>query len=174
MDAVVRFAGSDVDRAVYFHDDERVLLELTPRVEHYEVVAAETQSRFGEAPGKETEMNSPQTGHGREATGRVAAATTGGTVEVATPISDSVSGDRWVFRIGGWAAIAGAILGLIGNLIHPVTPMDDPEGVARVIAESEIWVPSTSRSSSSSLTGSPLRNLRRNGRRPLPTSRRRR
>jgi hypothetical protein len=46
-----------------------------------------------------------------------------------------------VFRIGGWAAIAGAILGLIGNLIHPVTPMDDPEGVARVIAESEIWVP---------------------------------
>ena len=49
--------------------------------------------------------------------------------------------DRWVFRIGGWAAIAGALLGMVGNLIHPVTPIDDPEGVARVIAESEIWVP---------------------------------
>ncbi len=45
MDAVVGFAGPDVDRAVYFRDDERVLLELTPRVEHYEVVAAEFGSR---------------------------------------------------------------------------------------------------------------------------------
>ncbi len=41
MDAVVGFAGANVDRAVYFRDDERVLLELTPRVEHYEVVAAD-------------------------------------------------------------------------------------------------------------------------------------
>jgi heme-degrading monooxygenase HmoA len=51
MDAVAGFAGSDVDRAVYFRDDERVLLELTPRVEHYDVVAVETCSRFGELPG---------------------------------------------------------------------------------------------------------------------------
>jgi len=51
MDAVVGLAGSDVDRAIYFRDDERVLLELTPRVEHYQVVAAETQARFGEPPG---------------------------------------------------------------------------------------------------------------------------
>lgn len=51
MDAVVSFAGSYVDRAVYFRDDERVLLELTPRVEHYDIVAAETRSRFGELPG---------------------------------------------------------------------------------------------------------------------------
>jgi heme-degrading monooxygenase HmoA len=42
MDAVAGFAGPDVDRAVYFRDDERVLLELTPRVEHHQVVAAET------------------------------------------------------------------------------------------------------------------------------------
>jgi hypothetical protein len=55
--------------------------------------------------------------------------------------SDSTSSDRWVFRIGGWAAIAGALLGMVGNLIHPVTPIDDPEGVARVIADSGIWVP---------------------------------
>ena len=53
MDAVARFAGSDLDRAVYFRNDERVLLEVTPRVEHYEVVAAETRFRFGEIPGKE-------------------------------------------------------------------------------------------------------------------------
>lgn len=49
--------------------------------------------------------------------------------------------DRWVFRIGGVAAIVGALLGMVGNLIHPVTPVDDPEGVARVIADSGIWVP---------------------------------
>jgi heme-degrading monooxygenase HmoA len=50
MDAVAGFAGPDVDRAVYFRDDERVLLELTPRVEHHQVVAAEIDHRFGAAP----------------------------------------------------------------------------------------------------------------------------
>jgi hypothetical protein len=48
---------------------------------------------------------------------------------------------RWVYRIGGSAAIAGSILAGVGNILHPVTPIDDPEGVARVIAESDIWVP---------------------------------
>ena len=41
MDAVVGFAGLDVDRAVYFRDDEPVLLERTTHVEHYDVVAAD-------------------------------------------------------------------------------------------------------------------------------------
>ncbi len=45
MDAVVGFAGQNVDRAVYFQEDERVLLELTPRVEHFEVVASELDRR---------------------------------------------------------------------------------------------------------------------------------
>ena len=49
--------------------------------------------------------------------------------------------DRGVFRIGGLAAVVGALLGMVGNLIHPVTPIGDPEGVARMIAESQIWVP---------------------------------
>jgi hypothetical protein len=49
--------------------------------------------------------------------------------------------DRWVYRIGGIAAILGSILGGVGNLVHPVTPENDPEGVARVIAESGIWTP---------------------------------
>jgi hypothetical protein len=35
MEAVVGFAGVDVDRAVYSRDDELVLLERTMRVEHY-------------------------------------------------------------------------------------------------------------------------------------------
>lgn len=38
-EAITAFAGPDPDRAVYFRDDERVLLELTPFVDHYEVVA---------------------------------------------------------------------------------------------------------------------------------------
>jgi Domain of unknown function (DUF4386) len=49
--------------------------------------------------------------------------------------------DRWVYRMGGGAAVVGAVLGMVGNLVHPVTPMDDPEGVAQVIAESGMWVP---------------------------------
>jgi Domain of unknown function (DUF4386) len=48
---------------------------------------------------------------------------------------------HYLFRIGGTSAIIGAILGGIGNLVHPVTPEDDPVGVARVIADSDIWVP---------------------------------
>jgi hypothetical protein len=53
----------------------------------------------------------------------------------------TVPDDRWVFRIGGVAAIAGALLGMVGNLVHPVTPIGDPEGVARVIADSGAWTP---------------------------------
>src|SRR5918996_1010483 len=49
--------------------------------------------------------------------------------------------DFRVFRIGWMAAIVGSLLGLVGNLMHPVTPIGNPEGVARVIAESGIWVP---------------------------------
>jgi hypothetical protein len=41
----------------------------------------------------------------------------------------------------GGSAIVGAILAGVGNLLHPVTPLDDPVGVARVIADSQIWVP---------------------------------
>jgi hypothetical protein len=55
--------------------------------------------------------------------------------------SDAAAYERWVFRIGGGSAIVGALLGMIGNLMHPVTPINDPEGVARVIANSSIWVP---------------------------------
>jgi hypothetical protein len=46
----------------------------------------------------------------------------------------------WVLRIGSVAGIVGALLGMVGNLIHPATPTDDPEGVARAIAGSQLWV----------------------------------
>jgi hypothetical protein len=44
-------------------------------------------------------------------------------------------------RIGSYAGIAGALLGLVGNLLHPATPIGDPQGVARTIADSRLWVP---------------------------------
>ncbi len=37
--------------------------------------------------------------------------------------------ERSFVRIGGASAIVGAVLGMVGNLLHPVTPIDDPEGV---------------------------------------------
>ncbi len=37
LDDVKAFAGEDVDVARYFPDDERFLLEFTPRLRHFEV-----------------------------------------------------------------------------------------------------------------------------------------
>lgn len=45
----------------------------------------------------------------------------------------------WFFKIGGTAAILGSIFAGVGNLLHPITPRDDPEGVAQVIAQSDNW-----------------------------------
>jgi Domain of unknown function (DUF4386) len=48
---------------------------------------------------------------------------------------------RLVLRLGGGAAVAGAALGLVGNLIHPSTAgPDEPAETARVVADSSIWV----------------------------------
>jgi hypothetical protein len=46
----------------------------------------------------------------------------------------------WIRRIGSVAGIVGALLAMVGNLVHPATPTDDPQGVARTIAGSEAWV----------------------------------
>jgi hypothetical protein len=57
-------------------------------------------------------------------------------------VSDTSIGQRWAYRIGGGSAVAGAIIGLVGNLAHPVTAgPDDPQATARVVAASQIWVP---------------------------------
>jgi heme-degrading monooxygenase HmoA len=37
MDAIKAFAGDDPERAVYYPDDDRYLLEKVPTVDHYEV-----------------------------------------------------------------------------------------------------------------------------------------
>jgi len=41
MDAVRGFAGDDVERAVYYPEDDVFLLEKQPEVEHYEVLYEE-------------------------------------------------------------------------------------------------------------------------------------
>jgi hypothetical protein len=46
-----------------------------------------------------------------------------------------------LLRLGSGAAILGAVAAGVGNLLHPITPRDDPPGVARVIAESDAWTP---------------------------------
>jgi hypothetical protein len=42
--------------------------------------------------------------------------------------------------MGGTAAVVGSLVGMVGNLIHPETPIGDPVGVARTIAESQTWL----------------------------------
>jgi heme-degrading monooxygenase HmoA len=39
LDAIRRFAGEDYEKARYYPEDRKYLLELEPFVEHYEVVA---------------------------------------------------------------------------------------------------------------------------------------
>jgi Domain of unknown function (DUF4386) len=56
--------------------------------------------------------------------------------------SDVVRDDRWAFRVGGGSAMLGAILGLVGNLIHPGTSGPaHPAETARVVAHSSMWIP---------------------------------
>ena len=40
LDAIRSFAGDEIDVARYYPDDSRFLLELAPKVEHYEICAA--------------------------------------------------------------------------------------------------------------------------------------
>lgn len=56
-------------------------------------------------------------------------------------MSGQSTSDVWIYRIGGVAAVVGSVAGMVGNLIHPATPIGDPRGVARVIAESNAWTP---------------------------------
>jgi heme-degrading monooxygenase HmoA len=58
-DAIRRFAGDDVERAVFYPEDDRFLIERGERVEHYEVVhrdaghgAAQAASYSTTGPGR--------------------------------------------------------------------------------------------------------------------------
>ena len=55
--------------------------------------------------------------------------------------TDQSRSEDWIVRIGSVGGIVGSLLAMVGNLLHPATPIGNPEGVARTIAESEIWVP---------------------------------
>ena len=58
-------------------------------------------------------------------------------------MAQPISAQGWVLRIGSVAGIAGALLGMVGNLAHPTTPAasQDATGLARTIADSGSWVP---------------------------------
>jgi len=40
FEAIKKFSGPDVEKAVYFPDDKKYLLELEPHVDHFEVLLA--------------------------------------------------------------------------------------------------------------------------------------
>jgi hypothetical protein len=61
-------------------------------------------------------------------------------VEPGGMMAEQTTSTSWILRIGATAGIVGALLGLVGNLLHPATPTGDPEGVARAIADSQLWV----------------------------------
>jgi len=44
-DAIRGFAGDDIERAVFYPEDDRFLVDRAPTVEHYEVEAAPGSSR---------------------------------------------------------------------------------------------------------------------------------
>lgn len=61
-------------------------------------------------------------------------------VEESVEIAPTGREEGGIFRIGAVAGIVGALLAMVGNLLHPATPIGDPEGVAQTIAQSERWV----------------------------------
>jgi hypothetical protein len=40
-ESIVAFAGADINKAVYYPKDRKFLEELTPELDHYEIVARE-------------------------------------------------------------------------------------------------------------------------------------
>lgn len=49
VEAIKEFSGPDIDKAVYFPDDKKYLLELEPHVRHFEVMlASESQNSYNE------------------------------------------------------------------------------------------------------------------------------
>jgi hypothetical protein len=61
-------------------------------------------------------------------------------VEESVEITPTGREEESIFRIGAVAGIVGSLLAMVGNILHPATPIGDPEGVAQTIAQSERWV----------------------------------
>jgi hypothetical protein len=62
-------------------------------------------------------------------------------VEESVEIAPTGREEESIFRIGAVAGIVGSLLAMVGNFLHPATPIGDPLGVAQTIAQSERWVP---------------------------------
>jgi hypothetical protein len=62
-------------------------------------------------------------------------------VEESVEIAPTGREEVGIFRIGAVAGIVGSLLAMVGNLLHPATPIGDPQGVAQTIAQSQRWVP---------------------------------
>ncbi len=45
FEAISKFAGSDIEKARYYHDDEKYLIELESKVTHYEVIVGQEMIR---------------------------------------------------------------------------------------------------------------------------------
>ncbi len=45
----------------------------------------------------------------------------------------------WTYRLGGGAAVIGSLMAMVGNLLHPMTPVGDPLGVGHAIHASAAW-----------------------------------
>jgi len=56
---VRRFAGADVDRAKYYPEDAKYLLEMDPRVTHFELVAAPRLAGRGDDAGDVASLVAP-------------------------------------------------------------------------------------------------------------------
>lgn len=77
-----------------------------------------------------------------ESTGmRASGAVEGYSASVGERMTDRAGTEERIVRLGAWGGVIGSLLAMVGNLLHPATPTGDPEGVARAIAESGIWVP---------------------------------
>jgi len=48
--------------------------------------------------------------------------------------------ERTIYWIGGLTAMVGSLAGMIGNLLHPETPLDDDAGIAKTISTSDSWL----------------------------------
>ncbi len=55
-------------------------------------------------------------------------------IEESVEITPTGREEGYIFRIGAVAGIVGSLLAMVGNLLHPATPIGDPEGVAQTIA----------------------------------------
>ena len=57
LDAIKRFAGDDVERAVYYPKDREFLLELEPTVTHFEVAVTPRSTGRGAGPRDEAKRS---------------------------------------------------------------------------------------------------------------------